>query len=149
MRILPARSVTNVPGVSVTSDATKPGTYHMNTPMRKRMAVRRQIFARAAPPGLCPNRFSENHADVPIAKRNDGNTRSVGVNPCHAAWCNGPQATLSLPGVFTMIMNAIVMPRKMSSARMRWSVPAGCAAGGAVAVMRDDSSWPGTGATGA
>ena len=51
MRTLTTRSVRNAPGVSVTSDATNPGTCHMPTPMRKRMAVRRQIFARAAPPG--------------------------------------------------------------------------------------------------
>ena len=71
---------------------------------------------------------------MPIAKRNDGNTRSVGVNPCHEAWRSGPQATLPLPGVFTMIMSAIVMPRKMSSARMR----EGVAAGGAVAAAAGD-----------
>jgi hypothetical protein len=41
------------------------------------------------------------------------------------------------------------MPRKMSSARMRWGVAAGCAAGGAAVVMRRRSSWPRTGAKGA
>ena len=54
------------------------------------------------------------------------------MKPCQLAWSSGPQATLPLPGVFTMIMSAIVMPRKMSSARMRW----GAVAGGAAAVRQ-------------
>src|SRR5690349_8465806 len=52
---------------------------------------------------------------LPTANRNEGKTRSVGVNPCQCAWWSGENVVSPLPGVFTMIMKQIVMPRKTSS----------------------------------
>ena len=109
----------NVCGRISNSETMKAGTCHISRPIRNSVAVRRQILASAARLGWCLNDRSENQADTPIAKRNDGNTRSVGVKPCQCACCNGPQETSPLPGVLTMIIRAMVMPRKMSSARMR------------------------------
>ncbi len=52
----------------------------------------------------------------PTAKRKDGNTRSVGVNPCQCACSNGEYVNL-LPDVFTMIIKQIVIPLNTSKAR--------------------------------
>jgi hypothetical protein len=54
----------------------------------------------------------------PTAKRKEGNTKSVGVNPfqwacCNGAYDNGP------PGVFTIIMKQMVMPLNISKAVKR------------------------------
>ena len=53
--------------------------------VRALASTRRQSIEEAGRLARYSNRFSENHADVPIAKRNDGNTRSVGVKPCQRA----------------------------------------------------------------
>jgi hypothetical protein len=55
----------------------------------------------------------------PTTNRKVGNTRSVGVNPCHAACDKGAKGVAPLPGVFTMIIKQIVMPLKTSRARKR------------------------------
>jgi hypothetical protein len=47
-------------------------------------------------------------------KRKKGKTRSVRVQPCHSACLSGAYTYFQLPGVFTMIMKAIVMPLKIS-----------------------------------
>src|SRR5436190_20661304 len=49
-----------------------------------------------------------------------GNTRSVGVNPNQCACNSGGYEVSPLPGVFTMIMKQIVIPRSTSRARNRW-----------------------------
>src|SRR5450432_3100092 len=54
----------------------------------------------------------------PTAKRNEGNTRSVGVNPCQRACSRGEYVNL-LPDVFTMIIKQIVIPLKTSRAKNR------------------------------
>jgi hypothetical protein len=54
----------------------------------------------------------------PTAKRKEGNTRSVGVNPCQCACSRGEYVNL-LPDVFTMIIKQIVIPLKTSRARNR------------------------------
>src|SRR3954452_6648479 len=54
----------------------------------------------------------------PTAKRNDGNTRSVGVKPCQCACSSGEYVNL-LPDVFTMIIKHIVIPLNTSRARNR------------------------------
>jgi hypothetical protein len=47
--------------------------------------------------------------------RKNGNTRSVGVQPCHSACLRGGYTYFQLPGVLTIIINAIVIPLKISS----------------------------------
>jgi len=54
----------------------------------------------------------------PTAKRKDGNTRSVGVNPCQCACSSGEYVNL-LPDVFTIIIKQIVIPLNTSKARNR------------------------------
>ena len=54
---------------------------------------------------------------LPTANKNEGNTRSVGVKPCHEACSNGAKGAAPLPGVFTMIIKQIVIPLKTSSAK--------------------------------
>jgi hypothetical protein len=56
---------------------------------------------------------------LPTANKKEGNTRSVGVKPCHAACSRGENAAAPLPGVFTMIMKHKVMPRNTSSDKNR------------------------------
>jgi hypothetical protein len=57
---------------------------------------------------------------LPTANKKEGKTRSVGVNPCHAACCNGEKVVAPLPDVLTMIIKQIVMPLKTSRAGNRW-----------------------------
>ena len=52
----------------------------------------------------------------PTAKRKEGNTRSVGVNPFQLACSSGEYVNL-LPDVFTIIIKQIVIPLKTSRAR--------------------------------
>ncbi len=59
------------------------------------------------------------NVETPMINIKNGNTRSVGVKPCHDACLNGAYIELHDPGLFTMIMPAIVMPRKMSSESRR------------------------------
>src|SRR5271165_3475256 len=53
-----------------------------------------------------------------MTKRNVGKTRSVGVRPFHSACFMNHQAWL-LPLLLTMIMKAMVMPRRASSESRR------------------------------
>jgi len=55
----------------------------------------------------------------PTANKNDGNTRSVGVKPCQAAWFSMAKGSAPLPGVFTIIMKQTVIPRNTSSDKKR------------------------------
>lgn len=55
----------------------------------------------------------------PTANKKEGNTRSVGVNPCHEACNSGANGVAPLPGVFTIIMKHTVMPRNTSSDKKR------------------------------
>ena len=49
-----------------------------------------------------------------------GKIRSVGVKPNHSACCSGAKPSSSgPPGLFTNIIPAIVMPRRISTAIMR------------------------------
>lgn len=54
--------------------------------------------------------LSEYHIATPAMKRKEGNTRSVGVQPCHEACLRGEKTCDHVPGVLTRIMNAIVIP---------------------------------------
>ena len=56
---------------------------------------------------------------LPTAKRKDGNTRSVGVKPCQLACKSGEKVFEPSPGVFTMIMKQMVIPRNTSRAVKR------------------------------
>jgi hypothetical protein len=58
---------------------------------------------------------SEYHIATPDIKRKEGKTRSVGVHPCHEACLRGANTWLQVPGVFTIIMKATVMPLNTSS----------------------------------
>ena len=57
-----------------------------------------------------------NANEVPTAKRKDGKTKSASVNPCHLAGRSGAKTEDQVPGVLTMIIKQIVIPRKMSRA---------------------------------
>ena len=56
---------------------------------------------------------------LPTANKKDGNTRSVGVNPCQLACNSGAKAVAPSPGVLTIIMKQTVNPRNTSRARKR------------------------------
>src|SRR5579875_4046489 len=56
---------------------------------------------------------------LPTANKKEGNTRSVGVKPCHCACSSGAKGVAPLPGVFTIIIKQMVMPRNTSNAKKR------------------------------
>src|ERR1700722_2210548 len=60
----------------------------------------------------------EKTMDAPTTKRNVGKTRSVAVKPFHSAWRISVHAP-SPPGLFTMIMKAMVRPRSTSTDNRR------------------------------
>ena len=51
---------------------------------------------------------------LPIANKKEGNTKSVGVKPCHLACNKGANVSAPSPGVFTMIIKQMVIPLKTS-----------------------------------
>jgi hypothetical protein len=54
-------------------------------------------------------------SELPTANKKDGNTKSVGVNPCQLACLKGAKVCNASPGVLTMIIKQIVIPRKTSN----------------------------------
>jgi hypothetical protein len=50
----------------------------------------------------------------PTIKRKNGNTKSVGVHPSHGACLKGAYTYCQEPGVLTIIINAIVIPLRIS-----------------------------------
>src|SRR4028119_425971 len=57
---------------------------------------------------------SEKDIAQPTINRKKGNTKSVGVQPCHSACSSGGYTCSQLPGLFTRIIEAIAIPRKTS-----------------------------------
>ena len=57
----------------------------------------------------------ENTIDMPTMNKKNGNTKSVGVYPCHGACKKGVYTADQVPGVLTSIMSKIVAPRKIST----------------------------------
>jgi hypothetical protein len=57
---------------------------------------------------------SEKDIAQPTMNRKKGNTKSVGVQPCHSACSSGGYTCSQLPGLFTRIIEAIAIPRKTS-----------------------------------
>src|SRR5438105_6873997 len=82
-------------------------------------SVRFNIFATTAGVLIASHLRITKLRALPTANIKEGNTRSVGVNPCHLACSKGAKVKASLGDVFTMIMKQMVMPRKTSSARKR------------------------------
>jgi hypothetical protein len=54
---------------------------------------------------------------LPTANKNDGKTKSVGVNPFQLACKNGAKVAAPSPGVFTIIIKQIVIPLNTSRDR--------------------------------
>src|SRR5262249_35208220 len=82
-------------------------------PSRKRIAARRSTWPRTR--RECPRRRSSAYGTAaPIANSRNGKTRSVGVQPFHAAWSSGAYTAAQVPGVLTRIIPAIVRPRNTS-----------------------------------
>ena len=82
-------------------------------------AARLNTFVRNAVLLICLYLSREKLIALPTANKNDGKTRSVGVKPCQAACSNGLKGTAPLPGVLTIIMKQIVIPRNTSNERNR------------------------------
>ena len=104
------------------SKSTK-GNQYINHPIRKISRVLLKILASTCDWDKVFHFDITKLMAVPMAKRKDGYTRSVGVNPFHFAWCKGEYANSPLPGVFTMIIKQMVIPRKVSRAKdLCWEV---------------------------
>jgi hypothetical protein len=54
-------------------------------------------------------------SELPTANKKDGNTKSVGVNPCQLACLKGAKVCNPSPGELTIIIKHIVIPRKTSN----------------------------------
>lgn len=89
----------------------------MKTPMRKIKSTRRPVRTSASLLNVVWFLWKEKKRDAPTAKRKKGNTRSAGVHPCHSACRRGAYTYCQLPGVFTRIMSAMVIPLNTSRAR--------------------------------
>src|SRR4051812_12144329 len=95
----------------------KNGNHDIRYPNKNISAVRLIIFQTTSEL-LCPaNFFIAKLMALPTANKNEGNTRSVGVKPNQAACWSGAKGVAPLPGVFTIIIKQIVIPRKTSSER--------------------------------
>ena len=81
--------------------------------------VLESTFLKKAPEPNSRYLSNEKLMALPTANKNDGNTRSVGVKPCQVACSRGAKGVAPLPGVFTMIIKQMVMPRNTSSERKR------------------------------
>ena len=88
-------------------------------PIKKITIVRRSIFIRHVRESVKSYFFSEKYVEMPIMYMKKGNTRSVGVRPFHSAWARGAYMCPQEPGLFTRIIPAMVIPRRMSRASRR------------------------------
>ena len=79
-------------------------------------AVRLKIFPKTADSAIPSHRGITKLMALPTANKKDGNTKSVGVNPCQAACCKGAKVG-SPPGVFTIIIKQMVIPLNTSRER--------------------------------
>src|SRR6185437_3990822 len=101
------------------------GNQYIRYPSRKMMAALLNIFHNTDPVPRPSNFFCEKLMALPTANKKEGKTRSVGVKPNQTACSRGGNAVAPLPGVFTMIIKQIVIPRNTSSERNRfgfWSM---------------------------
>src|SRR6187549_1076022 len=94
----------------------------MRYPNRKMMKVLLNIFHNTSVSLSALHFFIVKLMALPTAKRKEGKTRSVGVNPFQFACNKGEKVVAELPGVFTMIIRQTVNPRKTSRARNRFVV---------------------------
>src|ERR1700722_3281750 len=101
------------------------GNHESKYPIRKMRKARFNILATAAPSPMALNFFMLKLNAFPTAKRNEGKTRSVGVNPCHFE-CSSCENVGGPPEVLTMIIKQTVIPRKISRASERFDATAGC-----------------------
>jgi hypothetical protein len=74
------------------------------------------IFTNNGNDNLNSNFLNEINVEIPIINIKNGKIKSVGVKPCHGACASGAYMLLHDPGLFTKIIPAIVIPRKISSA---------------------------------
>src|SRR5699024_1529473 len=85
-----------------------------NSPIKNIKIERLMTFPQNTPSPASRRRGMTNAIALPTAKRKNGNTKSVGVTPCHEACFKGAYICPQLPGLFTNIINATVAPRKTS-----------------------------------
>ena len=104
------------------------GNQFSNNPMRKISNPRLRIFVSAADWLISCSLGITNAMALPTAKRKNGKTRSVGVQPSQGACFNGPYICPQSPGLFTRIMRQTVAPRKISRAWKRGCVGSDCKA---------------------
>ena len=60
--------------------------------------------------------------ETPTINRKKGKTKSVGVQPSQGGCRKGGKTWFQVPGVFTKIIRAIVIPRKASKAVNRFVI---------------------------
>ena len=80
------------------------GNQYIKYPIKKIRKVRLNILASTWPALICANLPEVKLMALPTANKNEGKTRSVGVNPNQEACSSGAKGAAPLPGVFTMII---------------------------------------------
>src|SRR5450759_6029131 len=113
MRVLPIGALATEPSAS----NLKKGNQYIKYPSKKINNVLLNIFRKKAASLTIRYLSSEKLIALPTANKKEGNTRSVGVKPCHVACSKGANAAAPLPGVFTIIIKQMVIPLKTSSAK--------------------------------
>ena len=94
--------------------------YQVNKyPTKKIRKLRLKILYRMIFSDGLSNFLNAKGMALPTAKRKDGNTKSVNVQPFHSACSNCENGVAPLPCVFTIIMRKIVIPRNTSSVMKR------------------------------
>jgi len=98
---------------------SKNGNQYIRKPNKKIRIVLLNILVRNAELLISLYLCNEKLIALPTANKNEGKTRSVGVNPCQVACKSGGYGSAPLPGVLTIIIKQIVIPLKTSNAKNR------------------------------
>lgn len=88
----------------------------MKIPMRKIKSIRRPVRMSAFLLNVVWFLWKEKR-EMRRRRKEKGEYQSAGVHPCHSACRRGAYTYCQLPGVFTRIMSAMVIPLNTSRAR--------------------------------
>src|SRR5690606_16374281 len=96
------------------------GNQYIIYPNRKIIKVLFIIFRKTSERDLSAHLVLTKAKAFPTAKRKEGKTKSVGVNPCHLACNRGAKVKSQSPAELTIIIKQMVNPRNTSRALNRF-----------------------------
>src|SRR5215213_6346752 len=97
-------------------ESSKRGTLQRKMPIANRTAARRAAIRKSAPrEAPAASRLSNDKLSTsPTIQRNEGNTRSAVVHPCHSEWRSGAYTWSQSPGLLTSSIKATAAPLNAS-----------------------------------